>query len=176
MLPLTLDILMFTYYNLFVGKHCERRFFMASEFNGDKDICFLLKNLDNHIQRYLYSFYKRKDFQDCSLMNMWVSDFLYDNCENEIYQKDIEAEFFINRATASKMLSLMEEKQIIERISSEKDARMKRIALLSKGVALHEQYIQIRAKLERKLTGALSPQEIEQFRILCQKMIAGMGE
>lgn len=149
---------------------------MTSEFTGNNDISFLLKNLDNHIQRYLHSFYKRKDFQDCSLMNMWVSDFLYDNCENEIYQKDIEAEFFINRATASKMLSLMEEKQIIERISSEKDARMKRIKLLSKGVALHELCIQVRAELERKLTEALSPQEIEQFRMLCRKMIACMEE
>ena len=62
------------------------RNFMYSDFTEKKDIVFLIKNIDNHIQRYLHSLYNRKEIQDCSLMNMWVSDFLYDHREKEIYQ------------------------------------------------------------------------------------------
>ncbi len=147
---------------------------MYSEFGGNSDIYFLLKNLDNHIQRYTHSLYKRKECQDCSLMNMWISDFLYDNRETEIYQKDIEAEFFINRATASKMLALMEEKQLIRRIVSEKDARLKKMELLPKGYELHEVCVVIREEIENKLTQTLSSEEVEIFRFLCRRMIANM--
>ncbi|MDD5969473.1 MAG: MarR family winged helix-turn-helix transcriptional regulator [Candidatus Fimousia sp.] len=107
-------------------------------------------------------------------MNMWISDFLYDNRETEIYQKDIEAEFFINRATASKMLALMEEKQLIRRIVSEKDARLKKMELLPKGYELHEVCVVIREEIENKLTQTLSSEEVEIFRFLCRRMIANM--
>lgn len=147
---------------------------MTAKFTSNNTISFLLKNLDNHIQRYLHSLYKRKEFQDCSLMNMWVSDFLFDNQNREIYQKDIEAEFFINRATASKMLLLMEEKRLIRRMPSENDARLKKIQLLPDGFRLHEICIVIRAEIEKKLTQNLTPEEIEVFRSLCRKMIANM--
>lgn len=147
---------------------------MYSDFEGKEDIVFLIKNLDNHIQRYLHSLYNRKEFQDCSLMNMWVSDFLYDNRDREIYQKDVEAEFFINRATASKMLSLMEEKQLIRRIASDRDARLKRIELLPKGRALHELCITVRKEIDSKLTKAMPQKDIETFQSLCRQLIHNM--
>lgn len=147
---------------------------MNSNFGNNTDISFLLKNLDNHIQRYIHSLYKRKEFQDCSLMNMWVSDFLYDNRGTEVYQKDIEAEFFINRATASKMLSLMEEKQLIRRTASDRDARLKKIELLPKGYELHEMCITIRKEIENKLAGDMSVEETEGFKSLCRRMISNM--
>ena len=94
---------------------------MSGKFAGNMDVYFLLKKLDNHIQKYLPVLYKKMDIQEYSLMNLWVCDFLYDNRNGAIYQKDVEAEFSINRATASKMLLLMEEKQLICRKPSEED-------------------------------------------------------
>lgn len=98
---------------------------MSGKFAGNMDVYFLLKKLDNHIQKYLPVLYKKMDIQEYSLMNLWVCDFLYDNRNGAIYQKDVEAEFSINRATASKMLLLMEEKQLICRKPSEEDGRLK---------------------------------------------------
>lgn len=147
---------------------------MSKNLETKSSINFYIKNLDNHIQRYLHSLYKRKDFQDCSLMNMWVADFLYDNRKKDIYQKDVEAEFFINRATASKMLSLMEEKQLIRRTSSDTDARLKKIELLEKGYELHEVCVVIRREIENKLTKSLLPEEVEMFKSICKKMIVNM--
>ena len=143
-----------------------------SEFNPY--ISFFVKKLDNHIQRYLHSLYKRKEFQDCSLMNMWVSDYLYNHREEDIYQKDVEAEFFINRATASKMLSLMEEKQLIRRTTSDQDARLKKIELLPKGCELHEMCTSVRGEIESKLTSGFAEEETEMFKSMCSRMLDNM--
>lgn len=147
---------------------------MNSDRIEGKDAVSLVKNLNNHIERYLYSLYDRKKFEDCSLMNMWVSDFLFDNQGREVYQKDIEEEFFINRATASKMLTLMEEKQLIRRTASETDARLKKIELLPKGNQLHELCVVVRRKLDDALTKNMSPEESAAFEALCRKMIVNM--
>lgn len=139
-------------------------------------IQFYLKKLDNLAQRYLYSMYQRKEFQDCSLMNMWVSDFLFDHQGTDIYQKDIEKEFFINRATASKMLSLMEEKQLVRRTPSETDARQKKIELLQKGYELQKLCVVVRNDMEKKMTYGFTEEEIESFKNMCRRMLANMEQ
>ena len=78
------------------------------------DIGFYLRKLNNYLQKYSHLAYNRKDLKECSLSNLWVIDYVTDNSDKDIYQKDIEAEFSINRATASKMLSLMEEKNLFQ--------------------------------------------------------------
>lgn len=147
---------------------------MAADQHGNTTVNFYLKKLNNQMQRYLYSLYQRKELQDCSLMNMWVCDYLYDRQGQDSFQKDIEAEFFINRATASKMLSLMEEKQLIRRMASDKDARLKKIELLPKGQELHEICVIVRDEMERKITGSLSDEEVDFFKAICRKMSANM--
>lgn len=147
---------------------------MHKEINSD--ISFYLKKLDNHVQRHLYSIYQREELQDCSLMNMWVSDFLFDNQERDIYQKDIEKEFFINRATASKMLSLMEEKRLIRRTPSLSDARQKKIELLSRGYELQKICVIVRREIEKKIAKGFSKEEIENFKSMCRRMIVNMEQ
>ncbi|MFR5601729.1 MAG: MarR family winged helix-turn-helix transcriptional regulator [Lachnospiraceae bacterium] len=147
---------------------------MKREAVQNEDVGFYIKKLDNHIQRNIHSLYNRKEVEDCSLANMRVADYLYHQGSRDVFQKDIEAEFFINRATASKMLSLMEEKGLICRETLLEDARLKRIRLLPKGEKLHRLYKGIRMEMEEKLTGGLSQEEIVQFKMLCQKMLQGM--
>ncbi len=135
------------------------------------DVCFYIKKLDNHILKNLHSLFHRKELKECSLMNMWITDFLYDQGGSAVYQKDIEAEFAINRSTASKMLTLMEEKELIRRTVSETDARLKRIELLPAGLHLRELYKSIQKENEQKLTSALSAEELLTFKSLCRKML-----
>ena len=73
---------------------------MQGEINTD--VSFYVKKLNNHAVRMAHSLYSRKALDECSLMNMWVADFLYNHRGEDVFQKDIEAEFFITRATASK--------------------------------------------------------------------------
>lgn len=146
---------------------------LKDNYVSNSDISFLIKKLDNHIHRKIHELYNRKEFQECSIMNMWVADYLYDmeQLGKVVYQKDIEAEFSINRATASKMLSLMEKKKLIKRTNDTCDNRLKQIELELRGLELQHLCCYIRTEIEKNLTSHLSGEEISLFKTLCLRMI-----
>ena len=137
----------------------------------NNDIGFYLRKLNNHIQKRSHSFYNRKEIKECSLSNLWVIDYLTDNSDKDIYQKDIETEFSINRATASKMLTLMEEKNFITRIPCEEDGRLKKIKVLPEGEKLKSICLAIRKKMEKELSFSLTQEEVETLKNILKKMI-----
>lgn len=135
------------------------------------DIGFYIKKLSNHIEKLSHSLYSRKETQECSLSNLWIINYLAENEGRDIYQKDIEAEFSINRATASKMLSLMEEKKFISRTASVEDGRLKKINLLFEGKKLKNICFFIKKELEKDLASALTDEERETLRRILKKML-----
>ena len=137
----------------------------------NNDIGFYLRKLNNHIQKRSHSFYNRKEIKECSLSNLWVIDYLTDNSDKDIYQKDIETEFSINRATASKMLTLMEEKNFITRIPCEEDGRLKKIKVLLEGEKLKSICLAIRKEMEKELSFSLTQEEVETLKNILKKMI-----
>ncbi|AVQ27435.1 MULTISPECIES: MarR family winged helix-turn-helix transcriptional regulator [Fusobacterium] len=139
------------------------------------DLGFYIKKLENLLQRQAYKAYHGKNDNDYSLMNMWITDFLTDHESKDIFPKDIEEEFFITRATTSKMLALMEKKELIARESVPEDGRLKKIVLLPKGRELQKKCIQMRDKIEEKLTVNLTEEEKKQFLIISKKIIDGMS-
>lgn len=140
-----------------------------------ENIGFLLKTLDNQVKRYAYSLYDRTEKEACSMMNIWIVNFLCEHPDRDIFQKDIELEFSINRATASKMLTLMEQKGWICRESVSHDARLKKLVLQPKAYALHKKGLEVRARIDQKLEWSLSEEEKAQFITLCKKIIQGMS-
>lgn len=136
------------------------------------DLSFYIHKLSNHTDRISHAIYNRKELNECSLTSLFVLDFLYAHRDQRLCQRDIEDEFFINRATASKMLRLMEEKQLIRRTVSDEDKRSKTIELLEKGLELQRKCGAIRQGTEEALGEALTPREIEQFKAICRKMLA----
>lgn len=137
----------------------------------NNDIGFYLRKLNNHIQKRSHSLYNRKEIKECSLSNLWVIDYLTDNSDKDIYQKDIETEFSINRATASKMLTLMEEKNFITRIPCEEDGRLKKIKVLPEGEKLKSICLAIRKEMEKELSFSLTQEEVETLKNILKKMI-----
>ncbi len=144
-----------------------------SDSKTNSDTSFLIKKLDNQIQRKIHVLYNRKEFQECSLMNMWITDYLFDmeQMNKAIFQKDIEAEFSINRATASKMLTLMEQKKLISRKSVSSDNRLKQIVLEPRGRELQKLCKHIREEIEKQFCECLSEEELKLFRSFCLRMI-----
>ncbi len=139
------------------------------------DLGFYIKKLENLLQRQTYRLYSGKNDNDYSLMNMWITDFLTDNENRDIFPKDIEEEFFITRATTSKMLALMEKKQLIARENVPEDGRLKKIILLPQGRELQKKCIEMREKIENKLTKNLTEEEKNQFLNISKKIIGGMS-
>ncbi len=142
----------------------------------NNDIGFYLRKLNNFIQKYSHSLYSRKETNECSLSNLWVIDYLMDNTDKDIYQKDIETEFSINRATASKMLSLMEEKKFISRETSAVDGRLKKVVVLPEGEKMRKICLNIRKEMEQELTSPLTKEEAETLKKILRKMVIAFQE
>lgn len=149
---------------------------MQDSYIQNTDISFLNKKLDNHIQRKIHALYNRKEFQECSLMNMWVVDYLFhmELIKTPVFQKDIEAEFFINRATASKMLTLMEKKKLIKRTNYACDSRLKQIELEPYGMELQKMCFHIREEIENQLTACITEEEEQIFKTIYLRILANM--
>ena len=91
--------------------------------------------------------------------------------ECDVYQKDIELEFNLRRASASETLAKLESMDLIERISSEKDKRIKKIQITEKGKAYVKQVHLNIQNMEEILKMNLSEEELTMFYQVIEKMI-----
>lgn len=96
--------------------------------------------------------------------------FLHGNQEKDIYQKDIEEEFDISRATATNLLQLMEKKKLIVRQPVAHDRRLKKILLTQKAVDCQEKARQDMQQTEEILTQGMSEEEVAQLKRLLVQM------
>jgi MarR family transcriptional repressor of mepA len=96
--------------------------------------------------------------------------FLFHHQGQDVFQKDVEAEFAITRATASKMLTQMEASGLITRRSVPGDARLKKLELTEKALH-HMEYIR-RGMLhfEEELTRGLNDEEKAELMTLLRKL------
>lgn len=136
-----------------------------------------LHRLDNVIRRYLCKqscCVRKKD--EVSSTNMRIIRFLKANEGHDIYQKDIEKEFGITRSTASRVLVLMEEKDLIKRLSVEHDARLKKLILTEKSAKLGENMRIVGEKTDAKLMEGFTDEEKEQLYSFIDRMVANMNK
>lgn len=99
-------------------------------------------------------------------MQTWIINFLHDHQKQDIYQKNIEEEFDISRATATKLLQLMEKKNLIVRQPVAHDGRLKKIILTEKAHGCQEKARQDMQRTEEILTQGMSEEEIRQLKRL----------
>ena len=96
--------------------------------------------------------------------------YLYHNRERALYQRDVEAEFSIGRATASKLLTAMERNGLIRRSAVAGDARLKRLELTDKALAHMEQIRLGLGQLESCVTRGMTEEEQETLIRLLRKV------
>jgi len=135
-----------------------------------------LHRLDNCIGRYLCKYSsacKHKD--EVTGTNMRIIRFLKANEHRNIYQKDVEKEFGITRSTASRVLMLMEEKNLVKRLSVEQDARLKKLVLTEKSMQMGEVMRQIGEQTDRKLLEGFSEEEREQRYGFIDRMVENVS-
>ena len=140
------------------------------------EIGFKIRMLSNLIKRDVE---KEKDAQGLTLpkgINGWAISYFYDHSNEDIFQKDFEAEFSIRRSTASNILKTMEQNGFIKRISVESDARLKKIILTDKAIDIHKAVLNNINKREKRLRKGLSENEIEAFLKTADRLIANMED
>ena len=92
------------------------------------------------------------------------------NAENtDVFQRDIEAHFNIQRSTATG-LQLMEKNGLISRVSLDSDARMKRIVVTPKGREVCEMSRSAKDEMEAELLKGISPEDLAIFLRVCDAM------
>ena len=133
----------------------------------------------NNLSMRLFEKRSNKDkVDDATGSNAWILRFL-DQCEKEgkkVYQKDIEKKFCITRSTVSKVLSLMEQKDLIERKNVRGDARLKEIIMTQKAREIRALMIEDGQMFENILRKGLSEEEIRTFYAVTAKIKENLKE
>lgn len=93
--------------------------------------------------------------------NANILRFLAKNQNTDIYQKTIEENFSITKSTTSKILKLMEQNGLINRIGVDNDARLKKIILTEKGLAINESVRNVLDDVEKRALDGFNEEEIE---------------
>lgn len=135
-----------------------------------------LHRLDNGIRRYMEKHSELRDEKDLSGVNGCIIRYLSVNEERDVYQKDVEKAFGITRSTASRVLTLMEEKNLIRRQNVEKDGRLRKIVLTERSQKMSQQMRKLGEKTDRQLLKGFSSLEEKQLYLFLDRMLLNLEE
>lgn len=135
-----------------------------------KEVGKELHTIGNLIKRHVENLNSIRYAESLTGTNGWIIAYLYDHQDQDIFQKDIEETFEVTRSTASKVITLMEQKGLIIRTSVPYDARLKKLTLTPLALKLHESFVLDIQSFEKRLIEGLSEQEISSLLNCLDKM------
>ena len=100
----------------------------------------------------------------------YVIDFMSNTDKEDIFQKDLEKQFDLKRAAISLMLNNMEKNDLIKRVPVSEDARLKKLVLTEKSIALADTITTAIDEIENTLLEDLTQEEIDNFYTVLNKM------
>lgn len=139
----------------------------------NKDIGQQLASLNHLINRNLQNELS-SELMRISAANGYILVYLYENKQNDVFQRDLEEYFNITRSTASKVLSLMETKGLIRRGGVDGDARLKKLVITKEGEMMLEALSDSRKQMEDKLTDGFSEDELDRLHDYLRRMKENM--
>lgn len=100
----------------------------------------------------------------------YVIDFITDNTDRDIFQKDLELEFGLKRSSVSLMLNNMEKNDLIKRLPVPGDARLKKIVLTEKASEISKKISVAIDSVESRIAESLSEDEVHLFLNMLNKI------
>ncbi len=97
----------------------------------EKRICKDIHRVSNKLGRKIDSIICK---QSLTHSQYAIISYVYNNIDNDVFQRDIEEEFGIRRSSVSAMLTTLEDKDYIIRSSVTQDARLKKISITERGM------------------------------------------
>lgn len=136
-----------------------------------KNIANELKKLDIEIGRKLFSISKENNIPEPpSPLQGRIMDYLMLHQGEEVFQKDLEKDLNVSKATVSSVLFTMEKNNIVKRTTSKDDARSKQIVITEESIRVHENMKIVFDNLDKELTKNMSTDEIEAFFNTIEKL------
>ena len=128
-----------------------------------KNVGIELRALDHLMMRRLEGQMRSSQGEIITGTNLWIIAYLMRRGEDAVYQRDLEMEFGITRSTASKVLQLMEQKELIRRENAQHDGRMRTLHLTERAREIAGALRQEGENIDQCLTEGFSEQEIATF-------------
>jgi len=130
----------------------------------------LLKIATNHITRELDEFARQYDM---TWMQMSVIDFLSRQGDAEIFQRDIEREFFIQRSTTTVLLQRMEKRDLLYRQASKDDTRQRSVFLTERSHDVEKHIKEFMLGQQETLENNFSTAELATFEKILKFYTSG---
>lgn len=129
-----------------------------------------IKELNNLICKKSYILFTEEIHDTISYSGFQVLGYLYDHADCRVLQKDIERLIGCSRATASKLLKLLEEKGYAQRVMDEQDTRQRRVSLTPLGEQIYQNSVPAVKHLDAVLAQSLSEADHEALQHIYEKI------
>lgn len=128
-----------------------------------KNLGHKVRIVHNNIDKYFHSSWEKAGVEP-TRMQCATLHYLRMHQNEDVFQKDLEAEFSISGATATNILKVMEKDGLISRVPMEKDARLKKLVMTEKGIRFNDVAHSNVVRLEEGMLKGFSEEEITRFR------------
>ncbi len=134
-----------------------------TKLNLEKDIGHKVRILHNAIGKFFGTCWSKSETEP-TRMQCGTMHYLRDHEGEDVFQKDLEETFSISGATATNILKLMEKDGLITRVPMPHDARLKKIELTEKGIAIDDAARANVERLESAIKRGFTEEELTTFR------------
>lgn len=133
-----------------------------------------LHRVDRMMGRNLEIHVKEQGIDELTMVHGWFLRYLYENREEDIFQKDIEKQFGFCRSSITNIIQTMEKKGYLKREAVQQDARLKKVLLTEKGVKEHQTMAALIDQLNEKTLKGITDEELESFFDVIDKIEANL--
>ena len=132
----------------------------------EKRVSFMLREIQNQIRQIIHKSSPRFEKGPRSQLQGGILGYLFHHRDGPVYQRDLEKEFRISRATATNTLQVMERDGLIVRRAQDRDARLKRIQMTDEAYQNHRQIEAHMDMMDRRMQQGMSDEEAQELRRL----------
>ncbi len=142
----------------------------------EKKVSFMLREIHNQIRQIIHKSSPKFEKGPRSQLQGGILGYLFHHRDGPVYQRDLEKEFRISRATATNTLQVMERDGLVVRRAQDKDARLKRIQMTEEAYQNHRQIEAHMDRMDRRMLGGLSDEEVWELRRLLKALQKNLEE
>ena len=139
---------------------------------NDNKVLYEIKALEKMLVRELINNSDIKDKENLlpTPTQCQIIEYILNNKNKDIYQKDLEKVLNLRRATVSGVLHTMEKNGLIKRVTDESDTRTKKIILNEKIPERFNEYSKKIKKIENNIIKDISDKDLEIFLKVISQM------
>lgn len=141
-----------------------------------QNIMFQLHLLDREIKQEFVKLQMKYIDDRTVATHGWIIGYLYEQRENDIYQKDLERKFHMAPSSMTTILQSFEHAGYIERVAVSHDARLKKIALTEEGIRFQQNSMENFRRIEQRMIEGVSDEDAAVFQRVFSNMIENLKD